>query len=427
MAKVAVIGSGGREDTLVWKLRQSPEIDEIYAIPGSDSMGRIAECIDLPLKPPFSELVAFVEDQRINLTVVGPEQPLVDGITDVFKSVGFPIFGPSKKAAALEGSKSFAKEIMESAGVPTAKADKFDNIDDALSALDETTFPIVIKADGLAAGKGVTVAPDKETAEKALKEAMVEGVFGTSGKTILLEECLFGEEATVMAITDGETILPLASSQDHKPVFDGDKGPNTGGMGAYSPAPIVTDEIMKQVYDEILCPTIKELKNRGITYNGVLYAGLMITEDGPKVIEFNCRFGDPETQVVLPRLDSDLYEIMQACIKGELSKIQLDWDTQSTVCVVAASGGYPGSYEKGKLIKGLDEAQKQSGSVIFHAGTKITNEGWATNGGRVLGITAYGNTISGAQRKAYDVLSLISFDNMHYRKDIADKALSSKK
>ena len=423
MAKVAVIGSGGREDTLVWKLRQSPEIEKIFAIPGSDSMGRIAECIDLPVKPPFSELIAFIEAERINLTVVGPEQPLVDGITDVFKSIGFPIFGPDKKAAALEGSKSFAKEVMESAGVPTAEARKFDNIDAAITALEESTFPIVIKADGLAAGKGVTVAPDKVTAEKALKEAMVEGVFGVSGNTVLLEECLFGEEATVMAITDGETILPLASSQDHKPVYDDDKGPNTGGMGAYSPAPIVTDEIMKQVYDEILCPTIKELKNRGIVYNGVLYAGLMITENGPKVIEFNCRFGDPETQVVLPRLDSDLYEIMQACIKGKLSNIQLDWDTQSTVCVVGASGGYPGSYEKGKLIKGLDEAEKQNGSVIFHAGTKKTDEGWVTNGGRVLGITAYGDTIADAQRKAYDVLSLISFDDMHYRKDIAKKAL----
>ncbi len=429
--KVLVIGSGGREHTLVWKIAQSPKIDRIYCAPGNAGIAENAECIDIKVED-TEGLCDFAAEERIDLTVVGPEAPLVNGIVDLFESRGLRIFGPRKEAAILEGSKVFSKEMMVKYGAPTSKARIFTDSGEAKSYLHEVGAPIVVKADGLSAGKGSIVCGTIDEAEKAVRAIMEEKIFGESGDRILVEECLFGEEASFIVFTDGKNIVPMVSSQDHKRVFDGDKGLNTGGMGAYSPAPVVTKNLEQRIMDEIIRPIISGMAKEGRPYKGVLYAGIMVTNEGPKVIEFNVRYGDPENQVIMPRLKEDLVDIMEAIIDGKLTRTELDWDERACVCVVLASGGYPGKYEKGKEISGLEEAKKMEDVVVFHAGTKLqkmeerTKEEkptFITNGGRVFGVTAMGKDIKSAIDRVYEVVENIRFDGLHYRKDIGCRAI----
>ncbi|MBP5640263.1 MAG: phosphoribosylamine--glycine ligase [Victivallales bacterium] len=414
---ILLIGSGGREHALAWKLRQSPLAETIYCAPGNPGMKGVTS-VGLS---DINELAQFALEHNVGLTMVGPEAPLCDGIVNVFRAKGLRIVGPDKTAAQLEGSKSFAKDFMNRHGLPTAKAEYFDNAADALAYLDKVGAPVVIKADGLAAGKGVTVAFNIADAVSAVKDCF-DGAFGKAGAKILIEECLFGEEASIIAFCDGKTIMPLASSQDHKRALDGDTGPNTGGMGAYSPAPVVTDDLWKIIYAQVLNPFLKGVQEDGLDFRGVIYAGLMITEQGPKVLEFNVRFGDPETQAILARLDSDLVEALCAVADAKLSEIQLKWNPQPAVCVVITSKGYPGSYEKGKPITGLDDAEA-TGAVVFHAGTKAVNGQIVTNGGRVLGVTALGTTVKEATANAYKAVKCIHFDGATYRNDIAHRAI----
>ncbi|MEW6095232.1 MAG: phosphoribosylamine--glycine ligase [bacterium] len=423
--KVLVIGSGGREHTLCWILRKSKKVDKIYCTPGNAGISQIAECVDIKIGAPnyFFELADLVMKEEIDLTLVGAEVPLVEGITDYFKKWGLNIFGPTEKAALIEGSKVFAKEFMKRHNIPTPEFEIFNDSHEALKYVKSKRAPIVIKADGLAAGKGVFVCRSIDEAIEAIKKIMEEKVFGISGNKIVVDEFQTGEEASILAFTDGKTIIPMASSQDHKAIFDGDKGPNTGGMGAYSPAPIVTKEMMKEIQTKILTPTIQGLTNEGREYIGVIYSGLIITEDGPKVLEFNCRFGDPETQVVLPRLKTDMVSIMEACIEGKLKDFSLEWDNRATLCVVLASSGYPDSYKKGLEIFGLEEAQQLEDTIIFHAGTTKKDDKILTSGGRVLGVMAYGDDIKQAKEKAYLACNKINFDGIYYRKDIGYRAL----
>ena len=414
---ILLIGSGGREHALAWKLRQSPLAETIYCAPGNPGMKGVTS-VGLS---DINELAQFALEHNVGLTMVGPEAPLCDGIVNVFRAKGLRIVGPDKTAAQLEGSKSFAKDFMNRHGLPTAKAEYFDNAADALAYLDKVGAPVVIKADGLAAGKCVTVALSIADAISAVKDCF-DGAFGKAGAKILIEECLFGEEASIIAFCDGKTIMPLASSQDHKRALDGDTGPNTGGMGAYSPAPVVTDDLWKIIYAQVLNPFLKGVQEDGLDFRGVIYAGLMITEQGPKVLEFNVRFGDPETQAILARLDSDLVEALCAVADAKLSEIQLKWNPQPAVCVVITSKGYPGSYEKGKPITGLDDAEA-TGAVVFHAGTKAVNGQIVTNGGRVLGVTALGTTVKEATANAYKAVKCIHFDGATYRNDIAHRAI----
>ncbi len=423
--KVLVVGGGGREHTIVWKLAQSSKVQKIYCAPGNAGTSELAENIEIKAED-IPNLTDFAEGKKVDLTIVGPEAPLAEGIVDEFRKRNLRIFGPTKEAAELEASKVFAKRLMRKYEIPSGEGEIFNSSDKALRYVDKVGSPIVIKADGLAAGKGVTVCKTVEEAKEAINFTMVEKRFGDAGNRVIVEECLIGEEASYIAFTDGETVVPMVTSQDHKPVYDGDKGPNTGGMGAYSPAPVVTEEIDKQIVNEILVPTVKGMAKEGRKYKGGLYCGLMVTEDGPKVLEFNVRFGDPENQVILPRLKSDLVEIVDACIDENLSEINLDWSNEACVCVVVASGGYPGSYEKGKEIKGLDEISKMDGVVAFHAGTAKKNGKIVTNGGRVLGITALGSTIKGAIDRTYQAVGKIQFEGMHCRRDIGAKALVRK-
>ncbi|UCH88759.1 MAG: phosphoribosylamine--glycine ligase [Thermoplasmata archaeon] len=420
--KVLVIGSGGREHTLVWKLSQSPKVEKIYAAPGNGGIASSASCVDINAND-IPALKKFADDNKIDLTIVGPEDPLAQGIVDVFTEKDLPIFGPTGSAARIESSKSFAKEIMKKYDIPTAASETFENSDDAVDYIKAQGAPIVIKADGLAAGKGVIPCTTMESALEAVQKIMVDKVFGDAGNKVVVEEFLEGEEASILAFSDGSTVIPMASSQDHKRAYDNDEGPNTGGMGAYSPAPVVTDEISDDIYCKILVPTIEGMKESGIEYKGILYAGLMITENGPRVIEFNCRFGDPELQVVLPRLKTDLVEPVMACINGNLDQVHLEWDPRAAVCVVMASGGYPGKYEKGKPIEGLANAEEESDITIFHAGTAQKDDKYITSGGRVLGVTALGNDIPTAIEHAYTAVNKINFENVYYRKDIGQKAL----
>ncbi len=436
MASVLVIGSGGREHALAWKLAQSPEVDKVYVAPGNG--GIATEFENVPIKPTdFKALANFVEEKEINLTVVGPDAPLAEGIVDYFNEIKLRIFGPTKNAAQIEADKYFAKKLMLDGHIPTAfyVPARLDSIDVAIEAaynFIEQFGGVVIKYPYLAAGKGVYVCKTRCEAENAIKD-ITDGKFGKTN-IILLEELLKGEEASFLAFVDGETVVPLLPAQDHKPIYDGDKGPNTGGMGAYAPAPIVDEEMQKRIMKEIMKPMIDEMKEVEIGYKGVLYAGLMITEDGPKVLEFNCRFGDPETQPLMVLLESDLYNIMNAAVDRRLNKIdKLKFKPGYAVTVVMASQGYPGSYEKGKLITGLNEISiKQTGTPfdkyrgvnVFHAGTKLGEEGnLLTNGGRVLGVTAWDATLSGAQGIAYDNIAKINFDGVFYRTDIADKGI----
>lgn len=421
--KVLVVGSGGREHTLIWKLSQSPQVKEIYAAPGNGGISQIAKCI--PIKADaITDLADFAVREKIGLTIVGPELPLALGIVDIFTQRGLKIFGPTKEAARLESSKVFAKYIMKKYGIPTANGEEFNNYEEALKYIDHKGMPIVVKADGLAAGKGVSVCFSKEEAVNALRKIMLERKFGSAGERVVIEDFLEGEELSVLGVTDGKEIKLFVPSQDHKRVFDGDKGPNTGGMGAYSPVPIVDKGIIDAVNIKILFPLIKGLKNEGVEYRGIIYAGLMITSEGPKVLEFNVRFGDPETQVVLPRMKTDLVEIILASINGTVGELTLEWSSNAYTCVVLASGGYPGSYKKGYPISGLEKVTQMEDVLVFHAGTKVSNGQFITDGGRVLGIVAGGKDLPSSIGRCYEAVSKIYFENMHYRKDIGARAIS---
>ena len=421
--KVLIIGGGGREHAIAWKLSQSRSVDKIYCCPGNAGIAEFAECINVSQND-FKSLLDFVRYEWIDLTIVGPEDPLSRGIVDLFEKNGRKILGPSRAAAQLESSKVFSKDLMKSHGIPTAEYKVFTSYIHAEEYVKFKGAPIVVKADGLAAGKGVFVASTIEEAMNALKLIMKDKAFGEAGNRVLIEQCLHGEEASFMAFTDGKTIVPMVSSQDHKRIFDDDKGPNTGGMGAYSPAPVITKGLEKTVIEKIMEPTIKALKAEGITYKGILYAGLMIDKGTPHVLEFNCRLGDPETQPVLSRLKTDFMDIAMAITEERLSDIEIEWLDDAAVCVVMSSNGYPGEYRKGDAIKGIEEANKMDGVHVFHAGTAFKDNSVVTSGGRVLGVTATGKDIAAAKNQAYAAVEKIRFNGMHYRKDIADRALN---
>ncbi len=425
---ILIVGGGGREHALAWKIAQSPRCERLYCTPGNPGIAGLAQCLALPLAPPFAELIAFCREHEIGLVAVGPERPLADGIVDALTAAGVPAFGPTASAARLESSKTFAKELMIEAGIPTAGARTFTDLAEALAHLDTLAPPVVIKAAGLAEGKGVTVARTVEEAREALERCMSARAFGEAGAEVLIEEFLSGEEVSLLAFADGATVAAMDSAQDHKPVFDGDEGPNTGGMGSYSPAPVLTPELRERCIREILRPCLDALRARGIDYRGVIYAGLIMTADGPKVIEFNCRFGDPETQALLPRLENDLVEVMLACVEGRLAGQALRWSARPAVCIVAASGGYPGPYAKGKPITGLDEIPENGEVIVFHAGTKSDADGrLVTAGGRVLGVTVLDDFLSVAIERAYEMIRRIRFEGMHFRTDIGRRALERRK
>ena len=422
--RILLIGGGGREHALAWKLVQSPNVEKLYAAPGNPGMALLQKCECINLNVDDLEGVAdYAEEKSIDLTVVGPEAPLVAGLADVFKRRGLPVFGPSKAAAQLEGSKAFSKELMAKYNIPTAFFKICEDIEAAKAYVEEKGAPIVVKADGLAAGKGVVVAMTKQEALDAIDDMMGDHKFGAAGARVVVEEYMGGEEASLLAFTDGKAVVPMIAAQDHKRVFDGDEGPNTGGMGTYAPAPVMTDILRLKATELVLKPVVAAMAKEGTPYQGCLYAGLMIKGDSVKVVEFNCRFGDPETQVVLPLLDGDLAEIMLACATGTLDKVEVAWHDKAAVCVVMASGGYPESYEKGKEITGLAAAEEDKDVVVFHAGTKEADGKIVTSGGRVLGVTAVDASIKAARDRAYAAVEKIAFEKNFYRKDIAWRAL----
>jgi len=421
--KILVIGNGGREHALVWKISHSPKVQKIYCAPGSAGIGELAECV--PVSPDQIEKLAdFCLKEKIDLTVVGPELPLTLGISDLFEERGLRIFGPNRAAAQLEGSKAFAKEILQQNKIPTAFFGTFTEPASARQYIAQHPPPHVVKADGLAAGKGVLICATHEETQAAIDDLLVRKTFGPAGERVVIEEFLKGEEASFMVLTDGDHVLPLASSQDHKRVFDHDQGPNTGGMGAYSPAPVVTPAVHQRILDEVLRPLLAGLKKRGIRYRGVIYVGLMVTPEGPKVLEFNARFGDPECQPIMMRLKSDLVPLLEATVDGRLDEVQPQWHDDAAVCVVLCSAGYPGVYEKGKEIRGLDQLTNWPQGFVFHAGTGKDNGRWVTTGGRVLGVTSRGRDIADAVTKVYSAVKLISWDGLHFRTDIAHRALA---
>lgn len=424
--KILLIGSGGREAAIAWKLSQSSKVEKLFIAPGNGGTAKYGENVSISVTD-LEGLKQFAKDNLIDLTVVGPEVPLTMGISDLFEEAGLKVFGPSKEGAKLEGSKDFSKRIMEKYNIPTAAYKTFEKneYEAAINYIEEQGAPIVIKADGLAAGKGVVVAMTVKEAKDAVTDIMQEMVFGDSNTRVVIEEFMDGEEASILAFTDGKKIVPMVSSQDHKRVFEGDQGPNTGGMGTYSPAPVVTEEVSKKVYDKVLYPMMEALNKEGIDYRGVLYAGLMIKNGEPKVVEFNARFGDPETQVVLPRLKSDLLDIFVAVAERKLSEIEIEWYDNAAVCVVLASGGYPGDYENGKVINGIEAAEK-AGLMVFHAGTELKEKALLTKGGRVLNVTAVGDSIQEAVNNVYANIEKINFDKMFFRKDIAHRAINRK-
>lgn len=419
---VLVIGGGGREHALVWKMAGDRCRPKLFCAPGNAGTAGIATNLPISAED-VPALVRWAVANKPDLVVVGPEAPLCAGVTDALEKEGIRVFGPNRAAAMMEGSKVFAKDVMMAAGVSTARSSTFTDAGKAVEFLQSIGAPVVIKAEGLAAGKGVTVCSTLAEAERAVRESLVDGAFGDAGRRILVEEFLEGEEVSVLALTDGEHVVPLASAQDHKRALDNDQGPNTGGMGAYSPAPVLKKEQMPAIERDVFMRTLAELKKRGITYRGVLYAGLMMTRNGPKVLEFNCRFGDPETQVILPRLATDLIPALQSCIDGTLRPELVAWKPDACVCVVMAAGGYPGRYEKGKTILGLDAAAGVEDAVVFHAGTQLQNGRVTTNGGRVLGVTALGSTLQKAVAQAYEAVGRISWDGAMFRRDIAARAL----
>ena len=417
--RVLVIGSGGREHALAWKIAQSPLVKKVFCAPGNAGTANVAENIDIP-SDNVDALLQFATVTGIGLTIVGPEQPLVKGLVDSFEESGLRVFGPSQRAAEIEGSKVFCKDLMKKYGIPTARYESFDSLDQ-VKLFTREDEPVVVKASGLAAGKGVILCSNAEEARSAVQSIMQEKAFGNAGDQVVVEEFLTGQEVSLLAFTDGKTVLPLDSAQDHKAAFDGDKGPNTGGMGAYSPALVFTEELKQQVIDEIMIPTVRAMAKEGRYYRGILYAGLMLTESGPKVLEFNARFGDPETQPIMMRIKNDIVPIFEACIDGTLAKQSLQWRQEPTICVVMAAKGYPSSYEKGKEISGLNSDENRQ-VVVFHAGTKLENGKVLTNGGRVLGVTALGSDINQAIKNAYSAVDKIKWDGIHYRKDIGNKA-----
>jgi len=418
--RVLIVGSGGREHTLAWKIAQSSKVTKIYALPGNAGIEAIAERVKMSAMD-IQGVGDFAERERIDLTVIGPESPLIAGLTDELEARGLKVFGPSRDAAQMEGSKVFAKRLMQENDVPTAGCDVFDSPREAYVYIERlaarTSDPIVVKADGEAAGKGVFICRTEEDAMRAVDVIMVEKAFGESGNRVVIEDFLDGQEASFMCFVDGEKFVPMVPAQDYKRAYDGDTGPNTGGMGCYSPVPVVTGEVSGLVMDSIVKPTLKALRDMDIYYKGVLYVGLALTKEGPKVVEFNARFGDPETQVVLPLLETDLVDIMLACIEGRLDTVDVSWYNRRAVCVVMASGGYPGDYEKGKVITGIDEAEK-AGVMVFHAGTESKDGQVVTSGGRVLGVTAVGDTYRECIDKVYAGAAKIHFEGAHYRSDI---------
>ena len=417
--RIAVVGSGGREHALLVTLAQSPDVDRLFAVPGNAGTAEVAENVQGLGVTDAAGLADFAERRKIDLTIIGPELPLVAGVADEFLDRGLPVFGPTAAAARIEGSKAFAKEVMAAAGVPAAHSETFTDPGAAVAALDGFGPPWVVKADGLAAGKGVTVTDDHAAARAAIEAALVGRVHGEAGARILLEEYLEGPEASVFAVTDGRTVLPLAPARDHKRIGDGDTGPNTGGMGAYSPVPDVDDELVDAVRRTVLEPTVAELARRGARYQGLLYAGLTLTAAGPKVLEFNCRFGDPETQAILPRITTDLADLAWAAAEGTLAGCKVSWDPRACVTVVLAAGGYPGSYRTGLEVEGLQAAAAEPGVHLFHAGTALDRAGRVrTTGGRVLGVTALGDDLADARARAYQAAELIRFDGVQYRHDI---------
>lgn len=420
--KVLLVGSGGREHALAWKLKQSKKLEHLYIAPGNPGTAAFGTNVDIA-DTDIAGLVAFAKSKKIDLAVIGPEDPLAMGAVDAFEATGIKAFGPSKGAAQLEADKAFAKTIMRANSIPTAESRAFTSFADAKAYIASRDEAVVVKAAGLAKGKGVFVCDEPSDAILAAERIMVDNIFGEAGKTVIVEDKLLGQEASILAFVDGRSIYVMESAQDHKPIGDGDTGDNTGGMGAYCPAPIVTDKLMGQIVREILVPTVDGMNRNDTPYKGVLYAGLMLTQGGPRVLEFNVRFGDPETQPIMMRMKGDLLDIMLAVCEGRLDKVELDWDKRPAVCVVMASGGYPGAYEKGKVINGLEEAGKLKDVMVFHAGTAQKGDAVVTHGGRVLGVTALGETIAAAKAKAYEAAALISFDKAYYRRDIADKAL----
>ncbi len=416
--KILVIGSGGREHALVWKLRQSPHAERIFCAPGNAGTAEVADNVAIPAND-LQALVRFAKENRVDLTVVGPDDPLAAGIVDLFTAEKLRAFGPTKSAARIEASKIFAKEVMRAQKIPTAEATTFSDSGEALRYCEGLKFPIVIKADGLALGKGVTIAPDVAAARSTIDEMINQRRFGDAGRRIVIEEFLLGTECSLHALVDGNNYRLLESARDHKRALDGDQGPNTGGMGAFSPANNWNSKLQSQFETEIMRPLLRGLLQKGINFRGLLYPGLIITEDGARVLEFNCRFGDPETQVLLPRMKSDLLPLLDATINGTIHDSTIEWDQRAAVTIVLASGGYPGKYETGKNISGLDEAAKLESVQIFHAGTKRANGEIMTTGGRVLAVTALGSTLEAARARAYEAVSRIDFENCHYRRDIA--------
>lgn len=420
--KILVIGGGGREHALCWKIAQSKRVTKIFCAPGNAGISRVAKNVSISASD-IAGLAAFAEKEAIDLTVVGPEYPLVDGIVDEFERRGLSIFGPSKRAAALEGSKSFAKKFLTKCNIPTANYAVFSEAALARTYLKDQKFPLVIKVDGLAAGKGVMICKTRSDAESAVDAILKKKEFGSAGESIVIEEFLEGEEASFIVMSDGENVIPLASTQDHKAVYDADHGPNTGGMGAYSPVPIITKELEQKILNEIMIPTVLGLQNEGRKFVGFLYAGLMICDGKPYVLEYNVRCGDPETQPLMMRLDTDIIDLFEAAMNGDLARAVINWDSKAVVCVVMASRGYPGNYERGIVIKGIEDVDAMQDVVVFHAGTKKENDKWFTNGGRVLGVTAKAEGIKNAIDLVYRATEKIHWDGVHYRKDIGHKAL----
>ena len=413
--RILVVGGGGREHAICWKLNNESNVEKIYCAPGNAGISNVAECIDIG-DSDIENLLKFAKENQIDLTIVGPEIPLVAGIVDAFEKEGLKIFGPNKKCAQLEGSKSFSKDFMIRHNLPTAKYKEYTDLDEAISEIDSFGYPVVIKADGLAAGKGVVIPENREDAITTLKEMMSDKKFGKAGDKIVVEEFLNGIETSILAFVDNDSIVPMVSAKDHKKVFEGETGLNTGGMGTFSPSEIYTDELAKEIQEKILDKTLEGFKKDNLNYKGILFVGLMITEDGPKILEYNVRFGDPETQSVLFRLDTDLNKIISAILDNNLKNIEINYSKEEAICVMLTSGGYPESYEKGKVISGLENLD--SDIVVFHSGTKFDNENIVTNGGRVIGITAKGKTVKEAGEKVYENIKKINFEKMHYRKDI---------
>jgi len=418
--KILIVGGGGREHTLAWKIARSPLVNKVYCAPGNGGIAGIAECV--PIKPTdIDGMVRFSVENKIDMVVVAPDDPLAAGMVDALEAAGIRAFGPRKNAAVIESSKVFSKELMKKYGIPTASYEVFDNCEHAIEYLRHQEYPIVVKADGLALGKGVIIAQGFDQAQEAVNSIMRDKIFGSAGDRVVIEEFISGPEVSILAFTDGKTVVPMVSSQDHKRVFDNDKGLNTGGMGAFSPSRVYTTELAEQCMKEIFVPTVEAMNKEGRKFKGVLYFGLMITKDGPKVLEYNARFGDPETQVVLPRMQNDIVEVFNAVIDEKLDAIDIKWSDSPAVCIVAASGGYPEKYRTGYEISGIKDAESAPGVVVFHAGTKLDSGRYYTAGGRVLGVTAIGQTLDAAIKRAYEGISKISFTDMHYRKDIGVK------